>query len=109
MAAPGWDISCRVVGSRGEVTASNFVRPDQDDRVLVSTPTGDREEHLGTRSSYTYQLAALRAWLRDGVALPIDVHDAVATAELIDEAYRAAGYPPRPTTPLAAAAPPPSP
>ena len=106
---PDWDISCRVVGSRGEATASNFVRPDQDDRVLVSTPTGDREEHLGTRSSYTYQLEALRAHLRDGVPLPIDVHDAVATAELIDEAYRAAGYPPRPTTPLAAAAPPPSP
>ena len=33
MAAPDWRITCRVVGGRGEATATNFVRPDQDDRV----------------------------------------------------------------------------
>ena len=54
------------------------------------------EEHLGTRSSYTFQLEALRAHLRDGTALPVDAEDAVATAELIDAAYQAAGSPLRP-------------
>jgi predicted dehydrogenase len=96
MAAPDWRITCRVIGGRGEATATNFVRPDQDDRVLVIGPDGHREEHLGTRSSYTYQLEALRAHLRAGAPLPIDGHDAVATAELIDAAYAAAGFAPRP-------------
>ena len=62
----------------------------------MSTPDGHREEHLGTRSSYTYQLEAFRAHLREGAPLPIDADDAVATAELIDAAYTAAGFPPRP-------------
>ena len=99
MAAPDWRITCRVLGSRGEATASNFVRPDQDDRVLVIGPKGHREERMGTRSSYTYQLEALRSHLRDGAPLPIDVHDAVTTAELIDATYAAAGFPPRPRHP----------
>jgi predicted dehydrogenase len=100
MAAPDWRITCRVIGERGEATATNFVRPDQDDRVLVRTPDGHREEHLGTRSSYTYQLEAFRAHLREGAPLPIDAADAVATAELIDAAYTAAGLPLRPRTRL---------
>ena len=87
-----------VVGTAGEATATNFVRPDQDDRVRwVGRDGTHREEHLGTRSSYTYQLEAFRAHLRAGAPLPIDVDDAVSTAELIDAVYAAAGFPPRPT------------
>jgi predicted dehydrogenase len=96
MAAADWRITCRVVGTAGEATATNFVRPDQDDRVLVIGPDGHREERLGTRSSYTYQLEAFRTHLRDGAPLPIDADDAVVTAELIDAAYTAAGFAPRP-------------
>lgn len=99
MAAADWSITCRVVGDRGEATAMNFVLPQRDDRVVVRTPSGERIEHLGTRSTYLYQLEALRAHLRDGVALPLDVDDAVATAELIDATYRAAGFAPRPASP----------
>ena len=97
MAAADGRITCRVVGTTGEATVTNFVRPDQDDRLLVVGRNGRREERLGTRSSYTYQLEAFRAHLRDGAPLAIDADDAVATAELIDAAYAAAGFPPRPS------------
>ena len=95
---------CRIVGDRGEATAANFALPTMDDRVFVSTPDGRRVEELGRRSSYTYQLEALRAHLRDGAPLPIDADDAVATMELIDACYRAAGFQPRPRTPPVGAA-----
>lgn len=96
MAAGGWRFSCRVVGSRGEAHAPNFVKPQDDDRLEVGTPAGQRVEHLGTHPSYDYQLAALAAHLREGVPLPIDVDDAVAQMRLIDACYRAAGLPLRP-------------
>jgi predicted dehydrogenase len=89
---------CRIVGDRGEATAANFVEPHLDDRVFVSTPDGRRVEELGRRSSYTYQLEALRAHLRDGAPLPIDADDAVANMQLVDDCYRAAGFSPRPGT-----------
>jgi predicted dehydrogenase len=89
-------MTCRIVGSRGEATAANFVEPHLDDRVLVTTPDGERVEELGRRSSYTYQLEALRAHLRDGASLPVGSDDAVETMQLIDDCYRAAGLAPRP-------------
>ncbi|HJU00178.1 MAG TPA: gfo/Idh/MocA family oxidoreductase, partial [Actinomycetes bacterium] len=82
----------------GEATAANFVQPHVDDRVLVSGRHGERVEHLGTRSSYTYQLEALRAHLRDAAPLPVGPDDPVETMALIDVAYRAAGFDPRPRT-----------
>lgn len=97
MAAAGRRITCRVVGDRGEATAMNVVLPQRDDRIVVTTPAGVREEHLGTRSTYLYQLEAVRAHLREGAPLPIDVDDAVGTAELIDAVYTAAGFAPRPS------------
>ncbi len=86
----------RMVGTRGEATATSFVLPHLDDRVLVSTTTGDRAEHLGTRSSYTYQLEAFAAHVREGVPMATDGDDAVATMRLIDACYRALGLEPRP-------------
>jgi predicted dehydrogenase len=97
MAADRWQMTCRIVGNRGEATAADFVQPHLDDRVTVTTSDGERVERLGTRSSYTYQLEALRAHLRAGAQLPIDADDAVATMELIDDCYRLAGFQPRPT------------
>ena len=88
----------RIVGTHGEATAANFVQPHVDDRVLISTNDGDRVEHLGHRSSYTYQLEALRAHLRDGVPLPVGPDDPVDTMTLIDACYRTAGFAPRPRT-----------
>lgn len=96
MAADAWRFTCRIVGSRGEATTANFVQPHLDDRVSVTTGAGTRVEQLGRRSSYTYQLEAFAAHLRDGVPLRNDADDAVATMQLIDDCYQAAGFPPRP-------------
>ncbi|MGH1554311.1 Gfo/Idh/MocA family protein [Streptomyces sp. L7] len=89
-------MSCRITGSRGEAFAPNFVLPHLDDRVVVRTTDGERTERLGRRSSYTYQLEAFAARLRNGAPLPLGPDDAVATMTLIDEAYRSAGFAPRP-------------
>jgi predicted dehydrogenase len=97
MAGDAWRFTYRVVGTRGEATVANFVRPHLDDRVTVVTSGGERVERLGRRSSYTFQLEALAAHLRDGAPLPTDAEDAVRTMELIDECYRAAGLGPRPS------------
>ena len=99
MAGDGVRMPCRIVGDRGEAVAANFALPSMDDRVTITTRGGRRVEHLGTRPTYTYQLEALRAHLRDGAPLPIDADDALATMELIDACYRAARFPPRPRTP----------
>ncbi|MEV5908710.1 Gfo/Idh/MocA family oxidoreductase [Streptomyces chartreusis] len=100
MAYGDLEMSCRVIGSRGEVLAPNFVLPHLDDRLVVRTPDGERTERLGTRSSYTYQLEALAAHIRRDSPLPLDADDALATMRLIDESYRAAGFEPRPRTTL---------
>ncbi|WP_330263120.1 Gfo/Idh/MocA family oxidoreductase [Streptomyces griseorubiginosus] len=96
MAYDRLEMSCRITGSRGEAFAPNFVLPHTDDRVVVRTPSGERTERLGTRSSYTYQLEAFASRVRGGTALPLDADDAVETMTLIDTAYRAAGFEPRP-------------
>jgi predicted dehydrogenase len=96
MAAEQREMTCRIVGARGEATAQCFVEPHVDDRVVVTTPDGERTEHLGTRSSYTYQLEAFTAAVRTGAPIPTGPDDAVATLQLIDQCYRAAGLEPRP-------------
>ena len=96
MAADDWRITCRIVGEHGEVLAHNYLLPHRDDRITISTGDGVRAEHVGTRSTYLYQLEALREHLRGGAAFPIDVEDAVLQAELVDQVYRAAGLSPRP-------------
>ncbi|MEV0481998.1 Gfo/Idh/MocA family oxidoreductase [Streptomyces sp. NPDC050508] len=100
MAYDGLDMSCRIVGSRGEARALNFVLPHQDDRIVIRTTDSERTERLGRRSSYTYQLEAFAARLREGAPLPLGPDDAVATMTLIDEAYRAAGFEARPRVPI---------
>jgi predicted dehydrogenase len=96
MAGDKQQLTYRVAGSRGEATVSNFILPHTDDRLFVKTAAGERVEHLGSRSSYTYQLEAFTAFVRDGVRMPADSDDAVLTMRLIDQVYRAIGLEPRP-------------
>jgi predicted dehydrogenase len=90
----------RLIGDRGEITAFNFVLPHRDDRVLVDVDGVERVEELGRRPSYAYQLEAFTRAIRTGTPVPTGADDAVATAELIDAAYAAAGFEPRPRSPL---------
>ncbi|MFJ6859158.1 Gfo/Idh/MocA family protein [Streptomyces werraensis] len=98
MAYDRLEMSLRIVGTRGEATAPNFVLPHQDDRVVVRTADGERTEHLGTRSSYAYQLEAFAARVRLGTPLPLSADDALETMRLVDACYEAAGLGPRPRT-----------
>lgn len=86
-----WGFSFRVVGAAGEAYAPAFVLPQNDDRVVVTVGTQQREEHLGTRSTYTYQLEAMAALVRDGVPMITDSDDAVQNMATIDALYAAAG------------------
>jgi len=94
------DMSLRVEGSRGEATITDFVEPPLDDRLVIRTEAGETTEHLGTRSSYTYQLEAFIQALHGGPAMPTGPDDAVAIAQLIDRCYGASGLPLRPRKPL---------
>ena len=99
MANPGWDLSITATGTRGEAKIVNFIKVSSDDRLIIRT--GDhteRVEHLGTRSSYHYQLDALTAAIRQATPFPTDPADAVANLELIDACYRKAGLAPRPNS-----------
>jgi predicted dehydrogenase len=102
MAGDSREMSCRIVGTRGEATATQFVLSHLDDRVLVSSPAGERVEHLGTRSTYTYQLEAFGATVRRGSPFRTDGNDAVATMTLIDRCYAAIGLDRRPRSPRVA-------
>ncbi|HEY3508872.1 MAG TPA: Gfo/Idh/MocA family oxidoreductase [Kribbella sp.] len=98
MAAEAVEFSLKVVGSRGEAFAPFYVLPQNDDRVIVTTNEDTWVEHLGTRTSYTYQLEAFAGAIRNGAPLLTDADDALATMQLIDECYVAAGMTPRPSS-----------
>ena len=58
------------------------------------TNTGTTVEHLGTRSTYTYQFRPSPTTSQHGTPLPFDVDDAVTNMQYIDAAYTAAGHVP---------------
>ena len=83
---------------RGEAFAPFYVLPHNDDRVIVTTKEDTWVEHLGTRTSYMYQLEAFASAVRNGAPVLTDADDALATMELIDACYRSAGMTPRPVS-----------
>ena len=90
-------MSHRLIGSTGEAVITDFVNPHNDDRLIVTTKDGTRIEHLGKRSSYTYQLETFTTAVRAGVPARTDANDAVKTMRLIDQCYQAIGMTPRPS------------
>jgi predicted dehydrogenase len=96
MASDHHQMSHRLIGTTGEAVIADFVNPHNDDRLIVTTKDGTRTEHLGKRSSYTYQLEAVTAAIRTGIPAPTDAADAVPTMRLIDQCYEAVGLQPRP-------------
>jgi predicted dehydrogenase len=90
-----WDFSLRIVGTKGEAYAPNFVLPQADDRIVVTIGTHQRTENLGVKPTYTYMLEAFTRLVRDGTPMITDADDAVITMQMIDSLYRAAGMAPR--------------
>ncbi len=87
-------------GSRGSALAHNFCIASLDDRISVSVGSEKRVENLGVKSTYTYQLEAFAAHIRDGSPIHSDAEDALVQAEFLDACYTAAGFPLRPVSAL---------
>lgn len=98
MASDHHQMSHRLIGTAGDALIKDFVNPHNDDSLVVTTKDGSRTEHLGNRSSYTYQLEEFTKAVRTGAPTPMDAAGAVATMKLIDQTYRFAGFEPRPGT-----------
>lgn len=96
MVHDGWDFGLEIVGTDGSILAPNFVKPQEDDRLIVRVGDRAREERTGTGSSYVYQLQRIRAELRAGVRDRERLSRSRRTMALIDELYRASGLPLRP-------------
>ena len=80
---------------KGDAMVHNFVKPQEDDRITITTPAG---QPLGTpRPPRVLHLSAggVRRSCPARRPLPLDTADAVANMALIDDAYRAAGMKPR--------------
>jgi predicted dehydrogenase len=86
-------ITVRVLGGRGTLQVTNFLMPQVFHRLRVRTAGGSRSERVPGEATYTAQLRAFRAAVLDGAPVPTSAREAVATASLIDEVYRAAGLP----------------
>ncbi len=91
------DMSLRVVGSAGEAMLPDFLFQKYDDRIIITTGSGERTEHCGRATSYTYQLQAFIDAVRDGAHYRTNADDAVATMTLVDHCYRTIGLEPRPS------------
>ena len=91
-----WNLSMTATGTSGRVRLANLVNVHDDDRLIIITDGGgDRVEHLGTTSTYTYQLAAFTNAVRRHAPYLTTTADSMATMELVDEWYRRAGLRPR--------------
>jgi len=97
MDAPHNDMSIKVTGSQGTAVFADFVHPQDDDRLTLTVDGTEHIEALDHRSTYTYQLEAFVAAVREGKPFPTTTADSVATMELIDACYESAGLLPRGT------------
>ena len=100
MAYDGRNFALTVTGSVGSVECPMFAVPSEDDRLIWRRPgRDDVVEHLGRRTSYTYQLEAFAAAVRSGAPVVTDVDFSVANMTMVDAAYVMAGMEPRPSQP----------
>ncbi|MBI1813431.1 MAG: Gfo/Idh/MocA family oxidoreductase [Deltaproteobacteria bacterium] len=90
-------IRALVRGDRGELRVINPVAPHLWHRLSVRTERGTTSERVAGDATYTHQLRAFVAAVRDGTAVPTDATDGIANMRVIDAVYRAAGLPPRGT------------
>ncbi len=87
------DTSILVTGTRGTAWQPNFIDLTADDRLVLTVDGTETVERHGTTSTYTHQLRALEAAVREGAGFPTGLANAIENMELIDECYRLAGLP----------------
>lgn len=79
-------------GEAGSFTARNPLAPHLGHELRVATARGERVETVDGATTYHHQLEAFRDLITRGTPVPTGGVDAVATMELIDRIYLAAGY-----------------
>jgi predicted dehydrogenase len=92
-------LRARVVGSEGRLTLFNPLGPQAYNRTTVHVGHTRRVEHAERTPTYTFQMRAFRDAVASGAPFPTTPRDAVATMEVVDAVYRAAGMSPREPTP----------
>lgn len=86
-------MSARVIGERGTMAVTNFAAPQFPYRFTVSVQGKTRRERFSRKPTYFYQLDAFEESIRGYPSNLTPPSDSVATMELIDAAYLAAGLP----------------
>lgn len=100
MIGPDRDIALRILGERGRIDIANPLAPQHGARIEVRSSDGTVEEvpvPAADTTTYAHQLVAFRDTVATGTPVPTGGSDAIATMELIDACYRAAGLSPRPS------------
>jgi predicted dehydrogenase len=82
--------SLQVTGTRGQMRVTNFIAPQYYNRLAVTIDGNKTVERVRGEASYTAQLRAFVAAVRDGGLVLTPPQDAVITMRLIDDIYRAA-------------------
>ncbi len=90
-------VSASVRGDAGQLNVFNPVAPHLFHRLRWRTASGTRTERVQGDATYTHQLRAFVAAVRQGTPVPTDPADAIANMRVIDAVYRAAGLTPRGT------------
>jgi len=94
-----------VIGDRGRLWLNNFVNA-QEGRLRMISPNGAvasdemasdlrRSDGDAADTTFVWQLRAFAAAITDGAPFPTTADSAAMTMRVIDNAYRAAGLPPR--------------
>jgi predicted dehydrogenase len=84
-----------VRGDLGEMRVFNPIAPHFYHRLTVRTAERTTSERVPGDATYTHQLRAFAAAVRDRSALPTDARDGVANMRVIDAVYEKAGLPRR--------------
>ena len=91
----GLQIELEIRGQRGKLFAKNPVLPHLFNELQVKLGDTETSEVVDGEPTFTGQLRAFVAWVRDGIPMPTDAWEAVENMRFIDAVYRAAGLPAR--------------
>ncbi|GAB3821089.1 Gfo/Idh/MocA family oxidoreductase [Tessaracoccus terricola] len=91
-----------ITGTRGTIEINGFVKPHHGNQILV-TVDGETVDHAvpGSPTTYEAQLSTFVAAVREGAPVLTGPDDSLATMQVIDAMYVAAGLEPRPTVEVA--------
>ena len=93
-------VGATVIGEAATLRVVNPLAPQLWHRITVKGRSGRRHERVAGGPTYGYQLAAFAAAVREGTPTLTPPADSIATMQVIDAVYRAAGMEPRqPTAP----------